>query len=223
MTSEGGSIGSTSKEAAAKVAGGARVRLSLVSLVSAAGALAVVLAGLLVFARPPAGNAAATPLFLGAGGRLRDWRYIVIHHSATEGGSARAIERYHVYRRRWPRIGYHFVIGNGSGCADGELQVTDTWRRQFEGIHTGLRLYNAKGVAVCLVGNFENAPPSPRQLRTLLALCVAIQKRFKIPTQNVLCHRNISNTKCPGKHFPWEEVVRALEAHSEGLSAHSSR
>jgi len=214
VTSEEESTGPEATQPCAK-GGGACARVPLASLVASAGVLAAVLISLIVFGRAGvgrAGGAVEAPTFLGAGAPFRDWRYIVIHHSATEGGSAAAIERFHVLVRGWPRIGYHFVIGNGSGCGDGELQVTDTWRNQLEGIHTGRRLYNAEGIAVCLVGDFELAPPSPAQMRTLTALCRALLRRFDIPVENVLRHGDIANTKCPGKYFPRDFPARALEA-----------
>src|SRR5579864_1667285 len=49
------------------------------------------------------------------------FRSIVIHHSATHGGSAAAFERTH--RTRLGGLAYHFVIGNGSGAPDGAIEV----------------------------------------------------------------------------------------------------
>ena len=60
---------------------------------------------------------------------LRDWDYIVLHHTASESGSVASIHEEHLRRKdkngnAWLGIGYHFVIGNGSGMDDGEIEPT---------------------------------------------------------------------------------------------------
>ncbi|MEZ6045526.1 MAG: hypothetical protein R3C11_08100 [Planctomycetaceae bacterium] len=60
----------------------------------------------------------------------RDWKWIVIHHTATDKGSVESIHETHLKRRDkngnpWlSGIGYHFVIGNGQGMEDGDIEPT---------------------------------------------------------------------------------------------------
>src|SRR5262245_25118700 len=47
----------------------------------------------------------------------RNWKYIVIHHTATGSGSVESIHESHLKNKDksgnpWLGIGYHFVIGN---------------------------------------------------------------------------------------------------------------
>ncbi|MCA9059251.1 MAG: N-acetylmuramoyl-L-alanine amidase, partial [Planctomycetaceae bacterium] len=104
-----------------------------------------------------------------------DWQYIVLHHSATGSGSVHSIHEEH--RRRtdsagnpWLGIGYHFVIGNGSGMEDGEVSATFRWQDQIHGAHSGHPVYNARGIGICLIGNFEQQPPTQKQLNSLKLL-----------------------------------------------------
>ncbi|MBM4054820.1 MAG: hypothetical protein FJ264_09150 [Planctomycetes bacterium] len=47
---------------------------------------------------------------------VREWKYIVIHHSASESGCAAEFDKFHREKRHWENgLGYHFVIGNGNG------------------------------------------------------------------------------------------------------------
>ena len=62
----------------------------------------------------------------------RRWRYIVVHHSAGPTGSAAVFHRWHL-KRGWRGLGYHFVIGNGTGSRDGEVEVGFRWRDQIDG------------------------------------------------------------------------------------------
>ena len=138
----------------------------------------------------------------------RPWRMIVIHHSATAGGNAAAMDRYHREVRGWRSLAYHFVIGNGHGARDGELQIGPRWTRQEHGAHAGTRELNRDSVGVCLVGNFEEHLPTESQMRSLRNLTQHLQQRYDIDESRVFLHRAIRRTKCPGKLFP-EAAFRA--------------
>jgi hypothetical protein len=85
---------------------------------------------------------------------MRDWKYIVIHHSATAFGSDTEFDRYH--RRKGcleNGLGYHFVIGNGSGIPDGEIEIGNRRLDQIDGAHASVEEYNHYGIGI--VGNFN--------------------------------------------------------------------
>lgn len=142
----------------------------------------------------------------------RDWDCIVLHHSATSGGSVEAIDAVHRRQRDsagkpWLGIGYHFVVGNGHSMADGEVQPTFRWRQQLAGAHAGRRQQNEHGIGICLVGNFDEAPPTERQLAALGDLLQALSDRYSISRTSVLRHQDVHATQCPGRLFPWEQVL----------------
>ncbi|MGE0711972.1 MAG: peptidoglycan recognition family protein [Planctomycetota bacterium] len=144
----------------------------------------------------------------------RTWRYIVIHHSATDVGNAASFHNSH--KQKWVNgLGYHFVIGNGSGSADGQVEVGPRWLQQNKGIdggHAGNKQYNKYGVGICLVGNFDDGRPSPRQLVALRRLCRALMATYGIEARNVFPHHDVrrGSTHCPGKQFPFEAFKRSL-------------
>ena len=193
-----------------------------------AGGLLITLVALALHTRKLAAEAGAPRCRLAevirASAPLRPWRYIVIHHSATDGGSAAALERHHMLYNRWPRIGYHFVIGNGTETGDGQIEPTLTWQRQLEGIHARSREYNQWGIAICLVGNFEKQPPTETQLRALTALAATLANRFDIAAPRVTYHNRIVETDCPGRRFPYapfeERLAAALASPPEVIRYH---
>ncbi|MGF1532036.1 MAG: LysM peptidoglycan-binding domain-containing protein [Puniceicoccaceae bacterium] len=137
-------------------------------------------------------------------GGFRSWRYIVGHHSATNSGNAEIFDRYHRGNGMENGLAYHFVIGNGTKSKDGEIEIGPRWPRQIQGGHVRSREVNRTGVGICLVGNFENGPPTPKQMQSyysLLGYLGAIlpgKLRYRV-------HREIdgrNHTLCPGKHFP---------------------
>src|SRR5437016_939088 len=52
------------------------------------------------------------------------WRYLYIHHSQTPAGNAITLGQ------ATGGLGDHFVIGNGDGLMDGEIQVGQRWNQQ---------------------------------------------------------------------------------------------
>jgi len=108
-------------------------------------------------------------------------------------------------------VGYHFVIGNGHGSADGAIEVTFRWERQMQGAHAGVEEFNQHGIGICLVGDFEHGHPTEKQIASLVALVNYLQARCRIPTSRVLLHRHIKNTRCPGRNFPFYRFISLLD------------
>jgi N-acetylmuramoyl-L-alanine amidase len=141
----------------------------------------------------------------------RHWKYIVIHHSASDSGNEAVFDREHK-DRGWRGVGYDFVIDNGEGGPDGRVEVTFRWEQQIEGAHAGNDEYNQYGIGICLVGNFDRDLPTAKQMDSLVALVNYLQKRCDIPTDHILghCHVRIGGTHCPGLRFPWYDLFARL-------------
>ncbi len=141
----------------------------------------------------------------------RKWTHVIIHHSSTDRGSAKSFGAYHKNVRGWSNgLGYDFVIGNGRGTADGEVEVGPRWKKQARGAHAGVNYYNEHGIGICLVGNFETGHPTEKQMAALVELLRWLQKEYKIPARNVKGHCDIKDTLCPGKNFPMDRVRRLI-------------
>lgn len=143
------------------------------------------------------------------------WEYLVLHHSATESGSVESIHAEHSRRkdsagRPWLGIGYHFVIGNGNGMPDGQVVPTFRWREQLHGAHSGHELFNARGVGICLIGNFELKAPTQKQLQSLKQLLKVLCRRQEISLDRVIGHGSVRATACPGRLFPLRDVREAV-------------
>lgn len=145
--------------------------------------------------------------------KSRNWKYVVIHHTATESGSLDQIHRAHLQRkdsqgRPWRGIGYHFVIGNGQGMKDGQVEPTFRWQGQIDGAHAGQEIFNKFGIGVCLIGNFEANKPSQAQLDSLKKLLAYLDRTYAIHADHVLGHGQIKSTQCPGQKFPLKNYSR---------------
>lgn len=141
----------------------------------------------------------------------RNWKHIVIHHSATDTGSADSFHKYHL-SKGWDGLGYHFVIGNGSGSGNGEAEVGYRWKQQQRGAHAGNLEYNEHGIGICLVGDFESGYPTQKQLASLRSMIRFLQSKCRISNAAVIGHREVpgKETRCPGAHFPLDSFRRSL-------------
>lgn len=141
------------------------------------------------------------------------WRYIVIHHTATDQGDATYIDRLH-QRRGWSNgLGYHFLIDNGTlGHRVGEVEVGKRWFRQMDGAHANKSNMNHIGIGIALVGNFSEASVSEEQLRSLAQLVRTLMRQYHIPARNILGHRMVPGaaTECPGTRFPWDRFLQMI-------------
>jgi hypothetical protein len=138
------------------------------------------------------------------------WRWIVIHHSATPSGGAKAFDKMH-RAKGWDELGYHFVVGNGTDTADGLVEVGPRWPKQKWGAHakTPDNRYNDFGIGICLVGNFDLTRPTDEQVRSLSKLVAFLMHTYRIPADRVVGHGETGKaTECPGRMMNVAQVRR---------------
>jgi len=131
--------------------------------------------------------------------------YIIIHHTASKRDTTVGqVDSWHE-QRGFPIsslgyfIGYHYLIGDG--------WVLKT--REPEEIGAHAYGWNHKAIGICMTGNFDNYAPSFKQNETLGRLMVSLMKIYNISKENVLLHRNVGSTACPGKYVT-EEYINYL-------------
>jgi N-acetyl-anhydromuramyl-L-alanine amidase AmpD len=145
-------------------------------------------------------------------GAERQWRFIVVHHSATPTGNAAEFDKMH-REKGWDELGYHFVIGNGTRSGDGEVEIGPRWVKQKHGAHAkipGHPEYNDVGIGICLVGNFDVTHPTEAQMASLARLVKFLMKRYNIPRGNVYGHGQLKPTDCPGRNFDYSDLWRRV-------------
>jgi hypothetical protein len=132
------------------------------------------------------------------------WQAIVIHHSGSPVGSPGTIDAQHK-AQGLDGLGFHFVIGNGSGFRDGEIQVGYRWLDQFPGAHVGGPggdWYNHHAIGICLVGDGSRRPFTDQQASRLVDLVSALARKLEIPPERIYLHSELAATESPGRFFP---------------------
>lgn len=151
--------------------------------------------------------------------RSGKWKYIIIHHSATDEGNAMYFNRAHYIRGFWKGLGYHFVIDNGTkGKIDGQIEVSPRWLKQQDGSHCKAAGMNYRGIGICLVGNFSKESVLEEQMKSLVYLVNTLRDYYNISVKNILGHGQVSGakTECPGNNFPWKEFYRRIQLRTDG-------
>ncbi|MGE9292694.1 MAG: peptidoglycan recognition protein family protein, partial [Puniceicoccales bacterium] len=129
--------------------------------------------------------------------------------SAIEQGNAAIYGSAHERRGMENGLAYHFVIGNGIDSGDGEIEIGPRWHKQLRGGHVRSTQVNDVGIGICLVGNFENHPPTPRQHTSLILLVDYLRDNCVARDYTFTVHKWVdggNHTLCPGKHFPYKEM-----------------
>lgn len=149
---------------------------------------------------------------------------IFIHHSASDFGDAKTIDRWHK-ERGWKGIGYHFVVLNGfrtgrqldSGKPDlkeigliekGRRLDADPWLEANEiGAHA--YGYNSDSIAVCLIHNTFKY--DQRHIMAYRHLVAGLCNHFSVSPTNVIGHYEVDKKKplCPGLNM--EEQRRDIQ------------
>ncbi|MFI4883406.1 MAG: peptidoglycan recognition family protein [Phycisphaerales bacterium JB064] len=140
------------------------------------------------------------------------WKRIVIHHSASRHGDAAQLARTH-QSMGLAGLGYHFVIGNGRGMADGELHVAERWLRQQPGAHVAgpdSLAYNRDSIGICLVGDGRLEAFGRGQLDRLVAAVATLAREMDIPMSQILLHEDVAGVDDPGPYFPRESFYQRL-------------
>ncbi|MGD7652371.1 MAG: N-acetylmuramoyl-L-alanine amidase [Verrucomicrobiales bacterium] len=138
----------------------------------------------------------------------KKWKYIVVHHSATPYGNAKAYDRVDRSEGMKNGLAYHFVIGNGRDSRDGQIEIGRRWTKQLHGGHVSRWEYNNHGIGICLVGNFEKQRPTRKQMDSLKSLIRYLGDDLLGGRYDFLVHKEINPTLCPGRNFPTREMHR---------------
>jgi hypothetical protein len=152
---------------------------------------------------------------------LYDWKWIVVHHTASKAGWLKGIDRYHRNHFGDP-LGaeYHFVINNGRKLPIGHIEVA-RWRYQEPAWHLFKPEKAPAGIAICLVGNFEEQKVHKAQLASLIDLSAALMRGLSIDSDHITTHRGVDGilTQCPGKNFPFDDYLEALKQRERDWKA----
>jgi len=137
--------------------------------------------------------------------QTKAWNYIILYESADVSASAATLadglsggpNSPHVR----PKANFHFVIDgplSGDGTLDGKLEISTGWQNQNLGApyaawpdtrSYSITPYN-NAIGICLISDMNRRQVTQGQYQKLIQLVHELQKRWQIPSQNVLFQWN---------------------------------
>lgn len=132
-------------------------------------------------------------------GKRKTTEYIILHHAAGYG----TVEYIHASHKalKWSGIGYNFYVRKDGSVWKG--RGLDT-----VGAHAGGN-YNSRSVGICAEGNFQKDFMSDAQKQSLIELLAYVWSEY--PQAKVVGHRDMDYTACPGRNYPFGEIVSGAQ------------
>ena len=124
---------------------------------------------------------------------------IVYHHTAEDNLTPQKIDEKHK-ERGWSGIGYHFYIRKDGTIYRG---------RPENAIGAHAPSVNSKALGISLEGNFNEEFVTKEQKDSLIALSKYLVNKYNI--KDIKRHKDVTNTECPGKNFPFKEIKAELK------------
>ena len=144
--------------------------------------------------------------------------HLVIHHSAFQSNTDQfdSINYWHKTRNwgtdknpvyasknlRGNFIQYTYLIERSG-------QIKQCRNEDEAGWHCGDREINNNSVSICLAGNFDIEYPNENQVKSLRELLTKLMEKHKIKVEDILYHRDIKPTHCPGTNIK-DDFIKKL-------------
>lgn len=119
---------------------------------------------------------------------------IILHH-AVYNGDVEGIDRIHK-NKDYTCIGYHFYVRKDGTIYRG---------RQEDAVGAHAYGSNSTSLGICAEGNFEEDIMSAEQKNSIIELVGYLKGKYGI--SKVIRHRDVCATACPGKNYPFDEIV----------------
>jgi hypothetical protein len=87
-------------------------------------------------------------------------------------------------------INYHFVICNGFGGANGLIQPTEKWQRQWSITLTPDMNVGMRAIRICIICDGKETPPTEFQIRRTEELLEQLSRKFNIQPEAITYPEN---------------------------------
>ena len=124
---------------------------------------------------------------------------IILHHSGVSVlQSVEVIHNYHKNTQGYAGIGYHFYVRKDGSIYRGRPEDK-----------VGAHAYgaNSDSIGICAEGDFNTEIMSEVQKNAIKELVAYLKEKYNVST--VIGHRDTIATSCPGKNYPFNEIVNA--------------
>ena len=112
------------------------------------------------------------------------WNCIEIYNSATKAGNIEQLAS--LSGLASPEdINCHFVICNGLGAGDGQIQPTEKWQRQWSIIPGQTWYGSSQTIRICVIADDKTVRPTNFQIKRIEALVEELSRKFNIQPEYI--------------------------------------
>jgi len=117
------------------------------------------------------------------------WSRIEVYYSGTKAGNMEQLAS--LSGLVSPEdLNCHFVVYNGLGGDDGQIQPTQKWQRQWSIIPGRTWYGSAETIRVCIIGDSNATCPTDCQVRSVRVLVDGLCRKFGIQSESVYYPRH---------------------------------
>lgn len=107
------------------------------------------------------------------------WNCIEIYYSSTNAGNIEQLAS--LSGLTSPEdLNCHFVICNGLGASDGQIQSTEKWQKQWSSVPGQTWYGTSQTIRICAIAGGETNSPTNLQIKRVEALVEALSRKFNI-------------------------------------------
>lgn len=128
---------------------------------------------------------------------------IILHHAAASICDVRTVHTWHL-KRGFSGIGYHFLVRKDGTIERGRAE-------NLVGAHAAGN--NSNSIGICFEGNFEIETMGEAQKNAGKELIAYLCNKYGIDV--VIRHKDVASTACPGKNFPFEEILQGVKTETK--------
>lgn len=128
---------------------------------------------------------------------------VILHHAEASSATVWDINDWHL-NNGWTGIGYHYYIRKDGSVYRGRPE----WALGAHAVG-----HNDRSIGICCEGAYMTETMPAAQLASLKALLRDIMGRYG--KLQLLRHKDVNSTDCPGKNFPWAEAQDYMSEEKE--------
>jgi hypothetical protein len=112
------------------------------------------------------------------------WNCIEIYYSNTAAGNIEQLASLSGLSSS-EDINYHFVICNGLGGDDGQIQPTEKWQRQWSVLPEQTWYGSSQTIRICVIADDKTVRPTNLQIKRVESLVETLSRKFNIQPQYI--------------------------------------
>jgi hypothetical protein len=112
------------------------------------------------------------------------WNCIEIYYSNTRAGNIEQLASLSGLSSS-EDINYHFVICNGLGADDGQIQPTEKWQRQWSVLPERTWNGSSQTIRICVIADDKTVRPTNLQIKRVESLVEALSRKFNIQPRDI--------------------------------------